>query len=70
MKMFRWASDALGDYSCGEIIVMANDETEARSKVMAQVLKEFSADVKRFEFDLFQKPDIITEGVMLIRGSA
>ena len=75
MRLFRWNSEFLKQYSDGDIIVMAETADEARNKARVNVGQSDAAymiqmnGLEALERDLEREPEVIDSGVLYIEGS-
>lgn len=86
MKLYKWDSDFLADYSSGDIITMAESVGEARERARegfitwitewrtwlldAENKEEYEQQKAVFEEDIKAGPEEIDTGSVFIRGSA
>ena len=59
MNLYYWPSNALADYSKGDIIVMAENVAQARKIALAEYrMGDSKKDTSEFEADLAKRPKV------------
>lgn len=73
MPMYVWSSEALKEWTPGNIVVQAKSVNTARKKAIKAFDKYYHYDKKtmeQFEIDVSVEPTIEEDGVFWVHGSA